>query len=413
MYSYVDSVSLSRSIGSQWQHVDLSNIIVYDIFANYSRVYLILSHPALVDNVNVDLEILRLEFSSYSGTLAELLVLLGDRSLETVAVIPTTAIKFAKYSDAVRSGYKIHTTIIGASLPDNYPETDKHDLAITRPNTTTDMELIQSHCLVSVNGYFHATDTDGVKAYVYKGADTMRKSRVNHLGILSFLDVGALTKIPLLPANIVGQTESAPLKDRIIFSITQDLTNKSFFLVLGGYLVFPHPNVFWRNGEKTFALDLNMLPYLERLYESKHYMDLTALGLSSFPINPDLIDLEEVWSDAILKNYLTLSQSFLVLVDTPNLLTNNIYLRHSDLPGMFTAYQDPVYPLIVNYGKAVEYWKTREDNHWSVTVQDSFLRNFVLSQQSIAQLPYMNGNLIPQKPYWNSRGYLLEISGFN
>ena len=241
----------------------------------------------------------------------------------------------------------------------------------------------------------------------------MRKSRVNHLGILSFLDVGALTKIPLLSANIVGQTESAPLKDRIIFSISQDLTNKSFFLVLGGYLVFPHPNVFWRNGEKTFALDLNMLPYLERLYESKAYMDLTALGLTSFPINPDLIDLEEVWSDAILKNYLTLSQSFLVLVDTPNLLTNNIYLRHSDLPGMFTAYQDPVYPLIVNYGKAVEYWKTREDNHWSVTVQDSFLRNFVLSQQSIAQLPYMNGNLIPQKPYWNSRGYLLEISGFN
>jgi len=110
---------------------------------------------------------------------------------------------------------------------------------------------------------------------------------------------------------------------------------------------------------------------------------------------------------------MTLSQSFLVLVDTPNLVTNKIELRHSQLPGMFTAYQDPVYPLLVNYGKVGEYWKTHEDGYWSVTVQDSFLRNYILSQQPIYHLPNITNNLLPSKPFWHSRGYLLEIAAYD
>lgn len=408
MYSFVNAICLARSIGSQWHDVDLSNILVFDIFSTYTKVYLVLSNPNLPDDVFVDFDVLRQEFSSYNGTLNQLLVVLDNRTLPTVPELPSTEVKVAKYSDAIRSHYKIDITKIGVVTPDNYPALELDDIEITRPKYPTDLSLLHTHCLISVNGYYHLTDTDGTKAFVYNANKSLRKSKVNHVGILSFLDIGTLQKVPLDPLLIYPQTPTSPLSERIYFDVEQELTNKSYILVLGGYLVFPSENVFWQSGEHTFALDINQLYYPERIQESNLYLDLSSLGLTSL----DPIDSVELYSDDILKKYLTLKESYLVIIDKPNLVTNKIFLRHSHLPGMFTAYQDPVLPLIVNYGKVAEYWKTLEDGQWSVTVEDSFMRNYVLSQQPIYQQPILNDHLLPHVPYQHSHGYLLEILGY-
>lgn len=408
MYNFVNAVCLTRSIGSQWHAVDVSSVLVFDLFTTYSKVYLVLSHSALPDDVYVDLDTLRAEFSSYAGTLSDLLIHLDNRTLATVSSLPNTTVKAAKYSDAIRSQYKIDLTKIGVGIPDNYPVNELDDLRITRPKYPTDLTLLHSHCLISVNGYYHMTDTDGAVSYVYNGAKTLHKSRMNHLGILSFLDIGEIQKVRLDPDAIYPQSPTASLREKLYFDIEEDLTGKSYFLVLGGYLVFPSENAFWQSGERTFALDINQLPFPERLQESNLYIDLSALGLSSL----DPIDPLELYSDTVLKKYLTMMESYLVIVDVPNLITNKLFLRHSHLPGMFTAYQDPTLPLIVNYGKVAEYWKTLEDNQWSVTVQDSFLRKYILSQQPIYQQLALNDHLLPHQPYQHSQGYLLEILGY-
>lgn len=413
MYVYVKAVCLSRSIGSQWQELDLSNTLVYDIYAKYTKVYLELSNIVLPNHVYVDFDTLKAEYSGYNDTLNDLLIEIDNRTLPTVAQLPSTVVKYAKYSDVFRSEYKVDITQIGMVVPDNYPQSELHDLVVTRPKYPTDLSLLHSHCLVSVNGYIHMTETDGEKAYVRNGADTMRKSRANHMGITSFLNIGELTKVPLNKDDIVSQADGAPLRERVYFTIDQDVTNKSVILVLGGYMVFPSENVFWQNGDRTFAVDLNHLQYVERIYESDLYIDLNQLELTTNPINEDMVNVDELWSDRVIKEYFTLPQSFLVIVDTPQLTTNQIYLRNCNMPGMFTSYRDPVYPMIANYGKLVEYWKTYEDGHWSVTVQDSFLRNYVISRQDHQQLPNINNNLISSKPFWHSRGYLLEIAGYD
>jgi hypothetical protein len=413
MYAYVKAVCLSRSIGSQWQELDVSNYLVYDIFNKFTKVYLELSNIVLTQNVYVDLDILKAEYSSYNDTLNDLLIELDDRTLQTVTQLPSTVVKYAKYSDIFRSEYKAKITEAGIVHPDNYPESELHDIELTRPKYGTDMSLIHSHCLVSVNGYVHMTDTDGSKAYVYHAANTMRKSRLNHMGILSFLDIGELTKVSLNKNNIVGQSDTSPLRERIYFHIDENIDNKAVILVLGGYLVFPSEGVFWQSGNRTFALDLNQLQYIERIYESDMYIDLSQLALTTDAINEDMINVDELWSDRVIKEYMTLSQSFLVIVDTQQLTTNKIYLRHSSMPGMFTAYRDPVYPMVANYGKIVEYWKTYEDGHWAVNVQDSFLRNYIFTTQRKQQLANVTNNMISSKPFWHSRGYLLEIAGYD
>lgn len=415
MYSYIKSVCLARTAGSQWIEQNIANHVVFSIYDTFSKVYVELSLPALPQNIYIDLDSLRAEFSSYAGTLNDLLVTLGSRTLETVPQLPNTEIKFVKYSDAIRARYKVDICKIGLNLPDNYPVDGKPDLVLTRPAYETDLTLIHSHCLVTVNGYVHMTDTDGTKAYVVDGGKTLQRSRMNKLGIMSFLDVGRLTKVKILPADISGQTPAGDLYNRTFFTVNRDLTRKTCILVLGGYIVMPEAGVFWQTGTSTFAIDWTKIPHVERIYESEKTLDLSALSLNADPANPNLFSLPEMTSDATLIKYLTMSQSFLLIVDKEYLLTKKVAIKHSNMPGMFTAYQDPTYPLFVGHGKLAEYWKTYEgeSQRWSVTVADSYYQNFIISQQNTNNLNLVNNNEVPERSFYNSRGLMLEISGYN
>jgi hypothetical protein len=415
MYSYIKSVCLARTAGSQWIEQNIANHVVFSIYDTFSKVYVELSLPALPQNIYIDLDSLRAEFSSYAGTLNDLLVTLGSRTLETVPQLPNTEIKFVKYSDAIRARYKVDICKIGLNLPDNYPVDGKPDLVLTRPAYETDLTLIHSHCLVTVNGYVHMTDTDGTKAYVVDGGKTLQRSRMNKLGIMSFLDVGRLTKVKILPADISGQTPAGDLYNRTFFTVNRDLTRKTCILVLGGYIVMPEAGVFWQTGTSTFAIDWTKIPHVERIYESEKTLDLSTLGLNTDPANPNLFSLPEMTSNTTLIKYLTMSQSFLVIVDKEYLLTKKVAIKHSNMPGMFTAYQDPTYPLFVGHGKLAEYWKTYEgeSQRWSVTVADSYYQNFIISQHNTNNLNLVNNNEVPERSFYNSRGLMLEISGYN
>jgi hypothetical protein len=412
MYSYVRAACTARSMGAQWEVKDLSNILVFDIYSNYSKIILELSNPYLPSNVYVDMDSLKAKYSSYNGTLADLLVEIGNTTLQTVSTFPTTTIKYVRYADAFMAGYKIDKTIVGKQLPAGYPADLLVDLKMNRPDYNTDMKLLHDYCMVSVNGFYHRTDADDNYAYVYDGGTSTLKNKQNHIGILSFLDIGKLTKQPIQEQNILTSYDDTPLSKRCVLWSDTDLTGKSFFLVLGGYMIFPEDNVVWQSGDHLISLNFSAMPLLERYFESNLCLDLSSLGLSQSSVNENMISSEEFFSDAVLKKYLMLSQSFLVIVDTENIFTNKMFIRNSNLPGMFTAYQDPSYPLIVNYGKVAEYWKVKEDGQWSVSVRDSFLRNFVLTYEDIKQLPNVTDQRLPGRTFYNSRGFLLEIGSY-
>jgi hypothetical protein len=413
MYAFVKAVALSRSSGAQWTELDLSGQVVYNIFSLYTKIYLELSNPALEDNVYVDMDSLRTEFSGYQGTLNVLLVELGNRTLPTVEQLPSTLVKYVRYSDARMAEYKIDLAIAGMTTPTGYPRSELKDLKLTREKYSTDMELLHKYCLMSVNGFVHWDDATTDAAYIIDGGTSCLHSNCNVAGIVSFLDVGELTKLKIPEESIIPTEVGGTLKNKINFTLDADFTNKSVILILGGYLVLPFDNVFWMSGDKTFTLDLNKLPYIERLFESNQYLDLSPLGLTESSLGERVYDVDELWSDQTIKNYMTLSQSFMVIVDIPQLLSNKIFLRDSNSPGEFTAYQEPRFPLIVNYGKIAEYWKTKEDGYWSVRVQDSYLRNYVVSQQPTKDHQQINDHFLAGKPFYHSTGFLLELAGYS
>ena len=410
MYTLVSSLCLGNTVGAQWETPDLSAVFLYSAYMEYKRFYLTLSHPAVEGPIYVDMNQVRTEASGFVGTVTQWLISLADRSLPTVEALPNEKVRYAKFANATQTGYNIELALAGLNYSDNYPALSMTDLKLTRPQFGTDMTLLESHCLTTVNGFIHQCTSTETEAFILDGAVTGRMGNDNHVGIYSFLDIGRLTKINLDPVNIVPMELNTSLKEKIRFSVTADLTGKSYFLVLGGYLVMPEENVFFQTGENTFSLDLNLLPYEERLLESHSLINLSSLDLVPPNNAPDGFDMTQVWSDDVIRKYMTLSQSFFVVVDTDHLSVDRKVIQKAAFPGQFICWDNPVYPVVGGHGKFFEFWKQEEQGKWTINTRDTYYRRFVYTEGPRKRATYASGALDTTRVYDHSQAYMLEIS---
>lgn len=409
-YTYVRAVALPYGANAQWQAPDLEDSIVATIYSTYREIALVLNRDGA--EIFVDFNQLRTQYASYNNTLRVLLVSIGNRDLTTLDKLPGGKVDYIVYSDAYRIGYTLNLAAKGMNYPDDYPRDDLHDLVITRQGYTTNLSLLHDYCLVSINGYYHMTTTDGTQAWVVDGGRSVKKLNQGHAGLTSFMNLGKLTKLPFDPAQLQASLPEKTLKDGIDFTIPEDVTGKTFFMVLGGYLVFPDSDVFFQTSPTSYHLAFQRLPYLERLYESQASLDLSSLGLTVSELNPDLINIDEVYSDRVIRNYFGLSQSFFVILDRADVFIDEITLKPMQIPGLFTAYQEPKLPLRCGFGRTAEYWKIDEGRYWSVNVMDNYLRNFMFNKIPGGSLVNVTGQLYMERPYFFSQGKLLNIGAY-
>lgn len=410
MYTLVTAYAVKNTPQAHWANVDLGASLLSDIYQTYRKVYLTLSNPVLLEDAFVDMDAMRRQYQGFQGTLNELLASIGSTSLPTVSSIPVASPKYVKYADAFSVGYKLKmVSNTGADVP-NTP--DQHSmLRLSRPSPATDMGVFYKNCLVSINGFFYQTDTDGTYAYVVDAGRSLLKSRQNQIGILNFLDIGELEQIPITEDMIFTQNDTgATLKERAYIRLpsTKSVVGKVPMLVCGGYLNFVGAS-FWQSGEDVFSVDFHAMRLLNRYYESLPYINYDYLGLTGTSLNKEQVSVEQFYSDEVLTKLLTGTQSFLVLVNTDQLFTNKVRLRGAKLPGMFVSEHNPTYPLMMGYGRVAEYWKTYEDKQWSLTVKDNLLNHRVFDYNNAEQARSVSDQRVPYQPFDFSRGYLLEI----
>jgi len=409
MYVFVKSLTADNSLGSQFIENDISDMSMVNIYSLYRKVFVTLTNVYLEKPVVVDLITLNKEFCNSALTFNEILSFIGNRSLITTSVYPDLIKKFATFSDAFRAGYKVELQNIYAAYDAELPLSEKTSLRLSRPNPSTDMRIFYDHCLLSVNGFIHRTDCDDKFAYILDANKSLFKSKQNQIGIINFYTIGKLKQIPITQDMITKQSNNTDMKFKTFITVNEDISDKSVMLVLGGYLLFIDNKSFMQVNENTFSLNFNDMPFLDRFFESRPYIDFSCLNLPVSTDNESLINVAELFSDETLTKFLMMSQSFIVLVDSPSLKTSKHYIHSSNLPGMFTTHNDPILPLFVGNGRLAEYWKTFEDGVWSVTVQDSYLKNNVFSYCPQEALFNISDNRVPALPVYNSRGFLLEI----
>lgn len=407
MYTLVTAYCKNRDGNREWNTVDIGGIQLNNLFLKYSRIIAILSNPFITGNVAVDLETLTPSSEGLFLTFNQFLVANGNNTLVKMDHIPTFSTKYAGFADAFHAGYKVDPIGKTQSYTMNMLTADKTYLRLTKPGV--DYSLFHSSCLVNVNGFFHMIDSDINGAYVVDGMKTARKANQNMISVYSFKDLGHLQYIPITAQMLYKQIPEQAYKNSVYINTGVDLTNKTVLLVIGGYLHILDEAAFRQVSNTSIRVDVGNLPILDRYFESKDYIDLSSLNLSSTPRNPNQIAISDLFSDTALAAYFTLSQSFIVLLDNPDVFIEQDYVKPNVAKDMYIAYTSPEYPLVTTNGKVSNYHYRKEGTIFSISTRDSMEKNYLYDTIDPKVVNSVDNTLLGDKPYSFPKAYLMKV----
>ena len=315
--------------------------------------------------------------------------------------------KNIKYKDCFAAEYKI--IAVNQSNIENTEEINKIHARLTRDDT--DYNEFYNNCLVSVNGYYHLLDTDGINGVMVLDAfRTLNVSRQNQMGILSFKQFGGIKRYPITDSMITSYLDDSPEVGTVRLNLPFDIASKSVIFCLGGYLRFVDNTNILQISDSVFKINFNNMPMLDIYYESKKYIDLSSLPLEYTIFNQDQISVNQLRSAENLKAYLKLSQSFIIVIDTPTIATTKQHVKKTGIPGMYIAYTKPELPLVVGNGRHAEYIARLEDGQYGINIYDNVVENRLYDTILRQSLTTTDGTKRPDSPGEIADCYLLNIT---
>lgn len=408
MYTATLATGVKKGVSQKWQTIDLTTIHVKDLYDQYRKIYLTLELDTPVMTVYLDMDSVRPQYSTFAGTVEQMLINNGNTTLPTLSALPNINTRAARYMDAFRAGYSImpYNAVYGT----NVVMSDRLDVLLSRSSPVIDYMTFFNTTLVSVNGFYHRTDTNGASGIVvYKAAQSQRLSNQNQMGLLTFHGMCSITTHTITPGMIEALAPDTPLSNGLYVHSDLDLTNKSVLFVIGGYL-HTLSSLITKVGNSSFRIDIPNYPLFDRFYEMRHHLDTSSFDLSVSTVNDAQVSVEELQTDANLIALMTMSQSFIVVLDCPEIYTEANYVRKTGLPGTYIAYTDPKYPLVTGLGRHTEYWYKLEDGQYALTVYDNAVSNRIYNTVD----PYFENSIgdseLPTNPVYLSGAYLMMIA---
>lgn len=324
-----------------------------------------------------------------------------------------TQVRF-NYKLANTAGYRLDIAKIGFNPIDPlayYHKDNFPDVEISRPGVPTDLSLLHTKCLMTVNGYIHRTQMEGGRLFIPKATQCMLKSRANHVGIFSFNLLADPLTLTSITSDMVSTEANTSMYEKAIITFDHDVG--SAILVIAGYMIFEHPEFFYRVSGNSFVLRLDRLNYIEKLYELNRQRHIFAdLEIPVSPNNSSVIDADVARGDAAITKFLTTYNSFLVEVPVDSLATRKVYLEHSTVPGNFRTELEPDMPIVIGYGKLGEYQclKNNDTKH-TVYMNDAYYNNFLFSKIPTEDIRIYNDHREVGNTYGLSPAFFLEVTG--
>lgn len=407
MYSLIRAYGVKNTLNSFWGNQNISSLKLFQIFQQYRDIYVELENTFIVGPIYVHLKALEDDYGSSNLTLAQLFADNPSLSLPTVDEMPEFTQQSVRYMDAIRAGYSIELSAPGQPPGSNASMESKTELSIRRDMVSN--KDLHDYCLVTVNGYLHQTDYDNKYLYVIDGGNSLKKSRRNTCGITSFERIGKLHKKQITFSDFLKVDADTPLYKRMYISIPDEYAGMQIMLSLGGYLIVPEQNVFSRISDQLWIVNTEYLDFVGRYMESRYYLDYSALGLTKFPKDPDKVSLVELQSDQIISRYLTMSQSFIIALESENINYVKHYVRHSPIANQYITYSNPMCPLFLGRGRQADYWKEQDENYWSIFVENGYRPHLIYDTADSGSLNFDSGAPTPYKIYENSRAFLMDM----
>lgn len=394
MYQIQSAYGVTRAQGAVWAAQDIGQLTGMQLFTVFRRLFITLKTPLLQQPVSIDIADYEALLSFDTRTATEIFDEWTDPTPLKAVTVPNYRTARAVFTDAFRAGYEIHKSIPGAHFTSSKDVNLKTEMQLTRIGV--DMQRFAKYCLVTSNGFFYRVEADRDMAYVAEAGKSLLRTNRNHVGILSFENVGEIATYPIDKTKVMSQALSGKLWDGINVPLPDvDLTGKTLMLVIGGYLQLEADGVFSKVGTGRAVIHPQAMYLFERYQESYQYVDWNPIVGDNG--NKDYVNIDVLTSDAAMTALVAHPQTFWVVLNTPNLVKNRVMIRGLPMPGNFITAKEPKSLLVAGTGYVLEYWKRYEDGEWAVncsgvmpgvSVVGTLGRDDLKANVSMRNLPY-------------------------
>ena len=385
MYLFVSAKLRQRGKNTVWELQDAPGFLaktLLTIFTDYLDGYLTLTNATIgPDPLYVDLNALRSlntrlynhDFSTWLGIVnadAKVLPLLSAEPVYTT----TTCLS----ADAWQARYRINRAFPGDPLDTiGRPRSALRDLLLQKPNIN--YEELHDFALTTVNGFLHPNLPHNDGLVVRDGAASADVCLSNHVGLIGFVGVGRTTEYPITLGMISRPSTRINYRQTAYVKLGVDLTQKSVMVSLGGYLHINDDVYDIINYEEgIIKLNLEQIDLTARVFESRRYLNLDHLALTTSSAHAGALLVSELGSDEFVLRYLTMVQSFIIVVDSPCIHTTTKPLgKIPVIPNRYEVPYEPLWPMRGNTGRLLEYWARQEYEFWTMAVSDGHYREYL------------------------------------
>jgi len=359
-YAITTTIALRKNPSSGWLEIDPSAVTIAELLATYQKILVTLTNPFEVTPTLFDLVANRHRFTNPALTFGAWLIANGNTVLPSVGSGYTISNQLSNTGDLHAHGFKIRK-VHPVGHPDlEYPEEDKTDALITKPGI--DYLYMGTHALVSLNGFFHLTEGTNHGLYVRNAVKSSKIAGDIQMSVTSFASIGSLQLVPITPEMIFKGNVDQKLYKQCFVDLGVSTESKTVLLSIGGYL---HclDSAYHEIGNGVVSIDFTKLPLLDRLFESMHYIDMQPLHAAFFNDFNNTLIIDQITSDAFITDYLTLSQSFAIVVDTDYLVVDRTAFTSTRFPGQYISTFVPKGMLLTETGRELAY-TVKEDTGW-------------------------------------------------
>lgn len=411
-YEFVAATARERSLEAGWETVSLAGLTLTQIFEQYQGVYLELSHFTSPHTLFLNLYAMRdeLDYTTKLMTVAEWLVDNGNNSLPTQNSLPQQREQWVKYADAFVAGYDVELVNIGHSPDSPLPAGDKNDVLLTK--ASVNFGQMWKYFLVSVNGFFHRSVLGPSGLYVLEGGRTRRLCNQNIAGIMSFREVGSTLQIPITPQMVRPVKAGSHLSEGALVTLPVSTQGKTVLLVIGGFLHILD-STYRMISDNTIHINMADYNLADRYFHSVDKINLDSLPLERGTADPRKISVASLHSDAVIRAYLSLPQSFAIVLDTEDVYLRKHRLDNAQLPGVYQQ-EGPFMrlPMFGTYGAMLDYVAYQEYEKYVYNVNYVHEPNLNYRTTEWKYENAISGVSYSSNPWRIGDGYLVELGRF-
>ena len=408
--------------------IDLFDYTLKSLFDTYRQGYIQISHPVNEESHYIGFDTLQRFIKDPNESLEDLFERLTGEPIDDLQTGSVELDKgLVRIEDLTDVAYTLTPTRAGTHPSNDWPFSDQRDLLVETNNVSG--QALYERFVVSINGYLHRTSFVDKGLVVHDGFHSLRHSNENLICAIDFKDIGKVDIQPIDIDSMVFRISSdSALYETLLIDTGVDLTEKTVFLSIGGYL-HPLDNLYTVISESVIEVSMSSYELITRHMDSKAWIDLSDMPGERFDRNDSKRKVSDFYSDEYIRFLLSLSQSFLIIIDTPHVYTQYHYLQPAHLPGMFFNNYNPsraflygdyvrkeyweqnfqALPLIAQRGRVKSYYRKEDDGVEIIKTDDHRLNNYRFDYNELPEQDFVTDQLDSNRPYRDSDAHFLDI----